>query len=343
MSMFFVSLSTYLILLQERNNIGIWFYIAITLSVITGTLTHYYCLLFNIIISVVYCLYLLRKKRWKEVLIYSLCMTVAAGITIGIFPAIIRHLFKTEHAIDAFTGVRDFSHYLSRIVTCINILSNMLYGKLLILVVVAIIAMLFINKGMELTKDYYLVLIPSVLFFILISITATYTTERYLMPIYANLFCVTMCMFYVLLNKTIKEDRNVRIVSLSVLVIMTVLGYYKAEWEYLYREDAEHLRKAALHPEANCICIHEDLDKGWEIQLNFNEYIKYKSFILFGKDDLDLDRISDYIDGDEVIINLVCIRDMNSYLEEIKEALPAFKNHEYIGQKGNNYSYCFYK
>ena len=131
--------------------------------------------------------------------------------------------------------------------------------------------------------------------------------------------------------------------SLSCLVLITAIGYYKAPWEYLYREDTEHLQKAAQHPNADCICIHEELDTGWEIQINFNEYIKYRSFTRFGKDNLDLENLNNYFDGDEVIINLVNIRNKDEYLQEIKDALPMFKKIEFIGQKDNNYSYCFYK
>ena len=342
MSMFLVITTAYLVLLQLKKDRGLLFYILITTIVFVGALTHYYCLLFDIFISFAYCVYLLTKKKWKDVLLYCVCMGIAAAATIYVFPPIVRHLFTTGHANDAFNGITMFSEYASRIFVCFKTVNDMLYGGLLYLILPCIIYFAIANKNDENNILYFIAMIPTVLYFLIVAITATYTNERYFTPIYAISYCLIFCFLLSNIKKYITQEKRFMAMGLAVVLLSVSLSYVKAEWPYLYRQDRSYLNKAETYSDTDCICIHNELRLSWEIQLNFNEFIKYKSFTVFDQRALDLEDLNSYIHSDNVIVHLTCVEDEEAYLQSIIDALPQFSNYEVIGGNGNGTSYYLY-
>ena len=346
MSMFLVALTTYIVLLHNKNEDGIWFYASMIIIVTIGALTHYYCLLYDILLSVVYCLYLLFKRKWKETLLYCISMAITAAITIAIFPSIISHLFSTGHAKDALSGVLSVSHYFSRIATCFNSVNRILFGGLLLAIIPALFAFAFLQnkKEKEFKMDiaYLFVLLPGVLCFLTVAITATYTNERYFTPVFAILYCGIMCLFLTQLKRIISDRKWFLILCSCLVIACSALSYIGAQWPYLYKKDLTYLNKAEEHKDSDCICIHNELRLSWEVQLNFNEFIKYKSFTVFDQRRIEPEDLRDYIDSNHVVIHLVCVEDKEQYLNEIINALPQFDHFEEIGGNGNGISYYLY-
>lgn len=346
MSMFFVTLTAYLILLQTKKDRKLWFYLPIIFIVYAGTLTHYYCLLFDILISVVYCLRLLFKKKWKDVVLYCLSMAVAAAMTIVTFPAIIPHLFTTGHAQDAFSGIAKISDYFSRIWTCFNILNDMLFGKLLFILIPAIVILAFLGKKEQNAKEqrtlFVIMLLPTLLFFVIISVTASYLNERYFTPIFALLYCGILVLFLLQIKRWIAGRRVFVLSSTVLLIVLTALSYVGGKWPYLYRKDLEYLNKAKEHGDSDCVCIHGPFRLGWEVQLNFNEFIKYKSFILMDQSEIDMEYLKKNIDSDKVVISLIDVENEKEYIQQIINTFPQFTSYELIGGNGNGNSYFLY-
>ncbi len=343
MSMFLVTLTTYLIMLQIRKDRGLLFYILIIPIVATGALTHYYCLLFDIFISIVYCVYLLTKKKWKDVVIYFICMAIAAAITIFTFPPIVRHLFSTGHAKDAAAGISAFSDYFSRIWVCFTAINDMLFGKMLFLILPGLIILSLIARKKDRDERLYLfILLPSLLYFIIVAITATYTNERYFTPIFAVMYCGLMTLLLSGLDRVIDNRKIMNCVGVVLILASVGMSYVGSKWPYLYRSDLDYLQKAESHGDAECICIHNEYRLNWEIQLNFNEFIKYKSFTLLDQRDIRPEDLSKFISSDKVVINLTCVDNKEEYIAQIIEALPQFSSYEVIGGNGYGVSYFLF-
>ena len=345
MSLFLVALTTYLILLQVIKDRKLLFYISIFITVYTGALTHYYCLLFDIFISFVYCINLLIKKKWKDVLLYCLCMALAAAATITTFPPIIGHLFSTGHAKDAFNGITMIADYFSRILVCFRAINNSLFGRMLYFILPILIVAYVKNKINNAEEGHGLfryILVPSLLFFLTVSITATYTNERYFTPIFGVSYFGLYCMMFIYIEKHLKNKKNFLIVSLILIVLSVSISYVNAEWPYLYRQDVEYLNNAEKHKDTDCICIHNELKLTWEIQLNFNEFIKYKSLTVFDQRLIETEKLKNYIVGDDIVINLTCVDNEEEYIKEILSTLPQFTSYEEIGGNGNGISYYLY-
>ncbi len=342
MSMFLVILTVYLILLQLKKNMGIWFYLLMIITVYVGALSHYYCLLFDILISVIYCVYLLCHKKWKDVVFYCISMGIAAVMTICTFPPIVRHLFSTGHAKDAYAGLTSLSDYASRIVLCFNTINDMLFGKLLYLLIPTTVVLDIIKKKKDGSHSYLFVLLPAFLYFILIAITASYTDERYFTPIFALLYGGIFTLFLNGLSGVISNRKIFAAVAVVVVLCSIALSYYKAKWPYLYRRDLDYLNKADEHADADCICIHGEYRLGWEVQLNFNEFCRYRSFTLLSRGEIDSESIQKFIDSDQVVIHLTCIDDQESFIRQIVEASPKFSSYEVLGGNGCGVSYYLY-
>ena len=344
MSMFLVALTTYLVLLQHKKDMGILFYILMIVVVSTGALTHYYCLLYDIFLSVVYCLYLLFHKKWKETVYYCISMAIAAAITIGIFPPIVRHLFSTGHAQDAFSGITAISNYFSRILLCFNTINEILFGRMLYVIIPAIVIMKVLLSKRETEKkkdyDYLFALLPGILCFVTVAITATYTNERYFTPVFAILYCAIMSLFLSLLGQLFNDDKRAMVVEALIVLTCTGLSYVGAQWPYLYKEDLAYLKNAEQYKDSDCICIHNEYRLNWEVQLNFNEFIKYKSFTILDQRLIETEDIKEYVgDSKNVVINLTCIDNKEEYINEIIKTLPQFTSYDEIGGNGNGVSY----
>lgn len=68
--------------------------LAVTGLVLTlGLLTHYYLLILAAMLGLAFAVYLLARRRWQQCLYYCGAMLAGTGLFIGLFPAVIRHLF----------------------------------------------------------------------------------------------------------------------------------------------------------------------------------------------------------------------------------------------------------
>jgi hypothetical protein len=269
-------------------------------------------------------------------------MGIAAAASIFTFPSIISHLFLSGHSQDARAGLSSISDYVSRIAVCFNTINNMLFGRFLYLLIPATVVMCILQKKKNEKNVYLFILLPAFLYFVLIAITASWTNERYFTPIFAILYCGILTLFFTKLSEAVKDQKTFSVAALVFILLLTALSYYKAEWPYLYRDDLEYLNKAEEHKDAECICIHNEYRLAWEVQLNFNEFMKYKSFTLLDQRKIKTEDLKNYIGSDQVVIHLTCVDNKEEYLKEIIEALPQFSAYEVIGGNGNGVSYYLY-
>lgn len=68
-------------------------YILFGIAVLLGTMTHYYFLAFLFLLALCFGIYLLRSKRMREAIQYCITMAITAVIAIGIYPAMLKHIF----------------------------------------------------------------------------------------------------------------------------------------------------------------------------------------------------------------------------------------------------------
>lgn len=353
-AMFFVTVLSYLIIHQIGGKFNFSFYLFYLTIIVFGALTHYYCIIFSVMISSAYGVYLIFAKKWKDVFALCIAAIMAGFLVYMIFPAIVQHIFYGYRGVESIHNFTNTEDYWTRLKYFFNDLSANLYGSLLGYILVTLFFVLCVAARLYLSNEHfqrelvsqnekitgirYLVLIiPCILYFLLISKIAVLMTIRYFYPIFTvafiGIYCLVCSGFRYFLS-----ERACLITMCVLMAIVTVQCWTKVEWEYLYISNRPFLDSAPSYSDVDCICIYNGAT--WILQDEFSELSNYNSLTIFNSG-VEKQMISDMIMTDTVIITLIHMNDKD-YLEGLLEALPQFTQYNIMGSTGYGTSYIFY-
>lgn len=177
--------------------------------------------------------------------------------------------------------------------------------------------------------------IPLVIYFIFVSLSAAYVTDRYLFPIYAVVFGLFLCMIYETWKKLVPIKYVYLIMGLVGAVFVTN-GFANAKWDYLYKSSTDLLNKAGAYSDKNCISVYDVM---WKEQPAFCEIKNYKSVTFFQQEHCN--NILKYGDlfGDGFMLNIIGGND-DRIINMIQSNYPYLNRSEKIG--GYAYSTTYY-
>lgn len=348
LAMFWVTALTCLIVRQTGTYDKRKFYLFLFLCTTGGALTHYYCIVFAVFISVVYGCVLLCRKEWKKAGGFCLAQGMAAVVSVAVFPAMIGHMFSSgrgQESADNLTN-SSLSAGLHRIKWFFEILDEELFGGIFIYLFFAAFAILFVcgwchrrsdlSEEKKVTAERYLILgIPVVLYFLLVSKIAVFITDRYMYPVYAVLFLGVFCA----LGSWMKgRSGQYYIYILAVMMtVMTVNGWKNMEWEYLYQSSAAFLDTAASYADVDCIYVY---DKPWKTNPAYYEVAKYHSVTFFTMDHLDMLGGSELSSSYRLLVAVT--GDDEAVLNQIMALCPELNTYEHLGGYGYSNTYYLY-
>ena len=249
LAMFWVILVSYIIVkeFQEEKN-DLKFYILWFIVVLFSSLTHYYCLLFNILISCVYSLFLVIRKKWKSFFVFSSATFLYFLAFCSLFHFLFfSHMISTpmQQTIINFNNL-NLSAFLNRFFIFFFIINVELFASFLIGAIILTLIFVIILKSIEhflklqpqmssvsnIQKyQFLLIFIPIALYFILVSQLAPFFADRYLMPIYGLVFASISFIIYFSLNKVINK-KIVAIFFCVLAFLITLRGLYSCNWFY---------------------------------------------------------------------------------------------------------------
>lgn len=264
------------------------FYICLYAITVLGTLTQYFYLIFAFFLSVGYCIYLLMKKAWKEVIGYLFTMLIAAATVFLTFPAIIMHLFHKEVGEIAVGNAMNLSDIRLRIATMFGIVSEQVFGnqcKLFIFIVCLfccayivrmyrkrqlknIVSELGKGSGNAFCVSWILCIVTALCYFIVVSLITPYLCDRYLSPIFMIVILMAVGVAFYILRDILKPENlpyYLVIVLAMVPMIVMINGSLEdtAKMEMLYKAD-----EYSMTP---CIVFGQDIATE-----NFMELSKYE-------------------------------------------------------------------
>lgn len=348
MAMFWVIALTYVMVKQIGEKSNFKFHIVVLGLAVCGALTHYYCIVYTVFLSVAYGCYLLYKKLWKEIGLFCLTQGLSAVVAIGVFPSMLSHIFSSGRGEQSFDNMieESMSDGLSRISQFWRIIDTDLLGGLLIYVV-CVFALLFVMNGCQnLFKSlsaenaitvmrYICVICPNVLYFLLISRIAVYIADRYIFPIYGVVFAVTIGGICVWCGRFMRDQY--RYMFALLLVIAIVSGWKKGEWTYLYRTSEPLLQAAAGYSDMDCVYVY---DSDWKINPSYKEVSNYHSVTFYHPSDLQQLSSSDISTRYELIV--VTVEDFEGVVDQVLEICPYLNAYEYLGSYGYADTYHLY-
>lgn len=355
MAMLWVTLLTYWFMRQVDKKQDFKFYGLVYCVTVAGALIHYYVIVYAVLISCVYGVYLLWNKRIKETLLFCVTMLAAGGTAIAVFPAMIQHMFFGYRGTEAIDNLAGKSDYWENFKEFYNIIDCQMFGKNLGYILVGLILLTAIrysknhlglldgNKAEKVSFGldrktvirYLLALIPCFSYFMLVTKMTFTSADRYILPIYAVLWGGILCMTLTIIKHLI-EKRTFMIISVAMAALIVVGSYQNTRWEYLYRESKPFLEKVEEYRNLDCICVLNG--KSYMLYPEFAEYINYKSITFITPEELKENGINQWITTNGVVVSFIENKDTGEYLQKVMEE-NGYSGYEELGGFGYDRTY----
>ena len=360
MTMCWVTLLTWLIVCQVEEKQNWKFYVSICMTTILGALTHYYFIVYAFFLACTYGIYLLHYRRYKEAFGFCVSMGAAAGIAIGIFPAMIQHMFYGYRGTEAIANLQQRKNYWECLKTMFDEMNRQLFGNVfgyLLMVSAIVIVILFLQKNTDIFKDdglkeillqwdgkkkiqYTMIFVPCICYFFMVSKMSFIAADRYIWPIYAVAFSGVLCLCFSAMAQLWK---NTTFIMLSaVLSAMIIFGSFSScGWTYLYKEYQTMEQVVDNHKDYDCICVVEG--KTYQLYPEFAEYSQYKSITFVTPEYMERNGIEQWKDRDGLVVSMIANMEDNEAVIRQMQKKYNYTDFEYLGTFGYDNTYFLYR
>ena len=234
----FVLLITYFHMrIYSKEEIKIKDIFPIGISILLGSLTHYYTIIYTAFIFLIFVIKYISKKQYKNLIKYVSCFAIAAAISILIFPPALRHIFSSYRGHEARGNLLNIQYIFSNLATYLEIISKNLFGPLAVYLIIAYI-IFYIKKRKEIVnsenKEINLLLIPTILYFILVAQISSYNELRYIMPIISTAMICVIYALYNLLKHYFKQGKAQIIIGIILLIIIISPAVANTHLDFTY-------------------------------------------------------------------------------------------------------------
>ncbi len=297
MAMFWVILLTYCFVKEVKEGAAgkCEFFLKVFAVTVCGAMTHYYCIVYAVLISAVYGIWLLLKHKYHELFRFLCAMAAAGIISYLIFPTMIQHIFSGPRGREVIRNAVNLSDYFSRLKDFSEIINKQLFGGLgyIFVLGVIIVCSSFIDDvyrtrsdgqtgvpnlihriSKNLSVHYVLLVVPTIVFFIIVSKITVYREDRYMFPIYCNIILM-MCLLVIRVFKLISDSKFCQVFLVCItLGIITVKSWFTVGWPYLYLDSKVFFERVSKLSDVDAVCLYRD---DWCKCTVFKESQFYKS------------------------------------------------------------------
>ena len=239
---FFVLLFVYRILrlYDKKNEVKITDCLTLLPIITLGILTQYYFILFAGLTGLIFVIFKIKEKCFRDLFLVIGTAFVGAGLAMLIYPHIIENVLggnrgfgSLEISIDFITI---FTYFVYKIFTYIELISKDLFlGQIWLFILCAVIAAAsfiyfrFIKKR-KLSREAVFITVPPLVYFIVISLLSPFNSDRYVMaslPFIAMLFAfMFMRIFKLFKNEKLRLAVPAGVLAVCVLSLIFVKPYY---------------------------------------------------------------------------------------------------------------------
>ncbi|MCX4303154.1 MAG: hypothetical protein OSJ66_03985 [Clostridia bacterium] len=275
-----IAITTYLHLkLLDSKESNKKLLVAIGISALAGSLTHYYYLFYLAMLFIMFTVKYLKEEQYKEFGKYFLTMVISGIISIIIFPFSIKHMFFGYRGQGAMSSLLNISESIKSIGIYLWNLNLYAFNNILFLIIIAMLIICIYKKRKNIKlieqKNKYInyLLFPSLLYFILVALSSPWKELRYIMPICGIVFIIVMFYLEELFCNFIKEKKLI-ITFVSIFIIMFAMPsvsnfvynnifkqHHSIKVEVLYKDKKEIVSK--LKNELNLPTIYFAHSKGF--------------------------------------------------------------------------------
>lgn len=297
MAMFWVTLLTYCFVKEVKDQTGNKvFFMKVFAVTAGGALSHYYCILYAALISATYVVWLLFGRKIQELFKFCAAMTASGIVSCFVFPAMIQHILFGPRGREVMRNAATFSDFFSRLESFSQIINREIFANWGVIWIFGLIV-LFIyfvikccrnryNNGQRVLYNlvngakhnllicYMVLVIPTVMYFLIVTKITVYRLDRYMFPIYANIFLLAYLVLIALFDR-LPVSKLCKIGMLCItLCIITVQSWFTVGWPYLYLSSQPLLEKAEKLSNVDNICLYK---ASWCTCVLFKESQSYRS------------------------------------------------------------------
>lgn len=225
-----IIITTYLHLklLDKESKNGLLL-IGISISALIGSLTHYYYLFYLAILCIMFVTKYIKEKKYKLLWKYILAMVFAGTFSLIIFPYSINHIFLGDRGQGVISNLANMYKYLSNVIiymliTNVYIFNNTLW-ILTIVIIIILIYKLFKHIKIVNTKNKYTkyIALPTIFYFLVVSICSPFLELRYILPISQMIFILIIYFVISILSNICKEKAINKIVIIIFLIMFIMV------------------------------------------------------------------------------------------------------------------------
>lgn len=223
--------------------------IFIGLSALIGSLTHYYYLFYLAMLYVIFAVIYIKNKNFKMLLAYTGSMAIAGVISLIIFPYSMQHMFFGYRGQGVLSNLINISQFIYHIVMYIGkanrfALNNTLFIILLLMLVFFNYRSLYTQNSKIKRSEYIKIIeLPTIFYFLLVSIASPWIELRYIMPICGLIFILVIYYLYKLLQSAVSEKTSNILMAIMFVIILMAPIYFKIEPEVAYSDKKEIVEK----------------------------------------------------------------------------------------------------
>lgn len=243
--------------------------ILITLTTVAGFLTQYYFCIFAVTAFVIVAVMMLKMKKFKNILHYTLCHIIAAASGILLFPKAIDHIFNSSRGIGS-TSHLVFSEQLEAMVNRLTYAFslNRYVAVAIFLIIISYIFIRLISRvdtpEQKKTRLFNIALftIPAVVFILMSAKLSPNldiaTMVRYITPI-LPIVAVSFVVFVDMLVHTLGFGNIIKTLTVyAVVAVLLVCGFITNKPSYLYDGYDKYTQIAEENKDLNFVYVYDN-------------------------------------------------------------------------------------
>jgi len=242
-----ILITTYLhFKLFDSEKLNIKLLIVIGVSALIGSLTHYYYLFFLAMLFIIFVVKYIKEHRIKELIGYFVTMVIAGASSLIIFPYSIKHMFFGYRGQGVISKLTDITQFIASIASYIYKVNRFVFNNILLLIVIACIVIYIKYKKEKLDiKNKYmkLILLPTLFYFLIVSVASPWIELRYIMPICSLIFVIVMYYLIKLLGNVFTEKTANIILYVTIAILLVSPIVFRIEPEVAYTDKKEIVNK----------------------------------------------------------------------------------------------------
>ncbi len=336
MMTFFVLLYTYIALKITRKGITKKEITYLSIATILGFLTQYYFCIFAGIIFIILLIHLKGKRKtwiWENIKL--------AILGIAIFPASIYHIFFSYRGL---TNLQE--NYFERLIFYVEEMFkefslNRIIGYIL-LGIFMILAFIFFIKNIKNKRisEYSIIAFPVIIYYLIISKTAPYLEQRYILPTLPLIVIGVVLMSSYYISKLSKKHIRLVFSILAILVAFSIqtYGIIKNEPDYLYKGYNEYINLAKKYEDYQFVYV--GINNYNHIK-NMLEFTIYKESLILNENQIEILKerniedkfilgIKLYLDTDKVLNEVLKYTNSNNYELVLEGRAIGFEANYYL-------------